>query len=661
MKLGSRLSSIFKNIPNKYYNPQNEFEYSLLTRREKLPVKIYKSEEEVSIYVCKEIVTTIKEKQALSNQLVIAIHSGYYLQSIYKELVRMHIEERLSFRNVILFNIYEYYPLQPYSDSSFSFLKKNLIDHIDIPIGQIYTPNGQMNKKCIINHCRNYEKIIAKYGGIDFMLLGLGKSGNIGINMSGSDTNSFTRMVVLDDPSREEAASSIFGTVSNVPVGAITMGLATIMKSKRIIIVAFGEEKSNSIYNVVENSEASTINTCLYEHQNLCFYIDRLAANKLTRINQPWVLDTCEWDDKLIRRAIIQLCQKTGKPILKLTNKDYQNNHLEELLSRYSSAYNVNIRVFNDLQHTITGWPGGKPNVDDINRPEKSLPYPKKIVIFSPHPDDDVISMGGTFRRLLEQNHDVYVAYETSGNIAVNDDDAFRYVCFLKDILWKYDPNNIVLKNKYNDILYCLLHKKKEVNVMEIKDILFIKTCIRRQEAIGACRYMGLDTNKICFLNLPFYETGQIRKNFFSKKDIEIVKNYLRKLQPDRIFVASDFIDPHGTHKMCFDLILVAINELNGEKWLNNCRIWMYRGAWQEWQIEDIEMAVPISPEELRSKRNAILRHQSQMEGALFFGNDERLFWQRSEDRNHTTAELYKQLGLADYEAIEAFVEYKLV
>lgn len=657
MKLDSNSQLTLQYIPKKYYQPQNEFEYSLITCREKLPVKIYESEQEVSLFVCEEIAALIREKQKMGDKVVIALQSVNCLQAIYQNLIRLHKEMGLSFQNVIIFNIYEYYPLLLYSNSSFSFLKRNLIDFVDIPTKQIYSPNGKIDKRSIINHCLQYEEAIAKIGGIDFVLLGLGKKGNIGINMFGSGINSFTRLVILDMPSKEEAADSIFATINNVPIGAITMGLSTIKGAKRIAVVAIGEVQASSIYNIVENSDTSAIASCLSSHSNICFYIDKGAACQLTRINQPWLINNCEWDNKLIRRAIVHLCQKIKKPILKLTNKDYQENHLEELLSIYNSAYNVNIRVFNDLQHTITGWPGGKPNINDVNRPEKSLPYPKKVVIFSPHPDDDIISMGGTFRRLLEQNHDVYVVYETSGNIAVNNEDVLRYICLLEDVRKRYDFNNTILKEKYNDMLHFLLHKENEIDT---PDVLFIKACIRRQEAIEACRYIGLQTNKICFFNLPFYETGQIKKESLSEKDMWIVKKYLSDLQPDRIFIASDFTDPHGTHKMCFDLILASIYELQEEKWVKNCRIWMYRGAWQEWKIEDIEMAVPISPEELRNKRNAILRHQSQMESAPFFGNDERLFWQRSEDRNHATAKLYRQLGLANYEAIEAFVEYKL-
>ncbi|WP_185116848.1 PIG-L family deacetylase, partial [Dysgonomonas massiliensis] len=372
----------------------------------------------------------------------------------------------------------------------------------------------------------------------------------------------------------------------------------------------------------------------------------------------PWLVGSCEWTSKLTRRAIVWLCLRLDKPILKLTNKDYQDNGLEELLSIYGSAYNVNIKIFNDLQHTITGWPGGKPNADDTNRPERANPYPKNVIVFSPHPDDDVISMGGTFRRLVDQNHDVHVAYQTSGNIAVGDEEVIRYVSFMEDVRQRYTPEDMVMKQKYAEILQFLLHDKK-ADDMDTPDILFMKGHIRRQEAKTADRYVGIKDENVKFLDLPFYETGRIQKNPISEKDVLIVKEYIESIKPNQIFVAGDLADPHGTHRVCLDAILAAIDELKGEKWLEDCRIWMYRGAWAEWEIDHIEMAVPISPEELRSKRNSILKHQSQMESAPFLGDDERLFWQRSEDRNKATAELYHKLGLASYEAIEAFVQYR--
>lgn len=657
MRLDLSSQIVLDRVPQRYYRPENEFELSALTRYEKVPTQIYESSIEASKQIAQDIAQKIKAKQALMSTFVLGLPGGHSPLSIYQELIRLHKEAGLSFKNVIIFNIYEFYPLAPQSNSNFKLLEDSLLNHIDIDPKNVYTLDGTVPKEDVINYCRVYEQTIRNVGGIDYLLLGLGRSGNIGINIAGSSMNSHTRLVLLDAQSKKEALNT-FDSLDKVPVSAITMGVATIMKAKEIALIAWGEDKAKSVKDVVEGSLSDAVPaSSLQAHENAKVHIDLNAGFELTRINHPWLVTQAEWNNKLIRRAIVWLCFKVNKPILKLTNKDYQDNGLEDLLTQYGSAYNVNIKIFNDLQHTVTGWPGGKPNADDTNRPERAKPFPKNVVIFSPHPDDDVISMGGTFRRLVDQKHDVHVAYQTSGNIAVGDEEVIRYVSLLEDVRSKYEPENEVLKKKYAGILQFLLHDKKEGDV-DTPDILFLKGHIRRQEATTACRYVGMDTKNITFLDLPFYETGRIKKNPISEADVEIVKNYLDTVQPHEVFVAGDLADPHGTHKVCLDAILAAVDELKGAKWLKDCRFWMYRGAWAEWEIDHIEMAVPISPEELRSKRNAILKHQSQMESAPFLGSDERLFWQRSEDRNRATAELYRQLGLASYEAIEAFVEY---
>lgn len=658
MRLDLSSQIVLDRVPQRYYRPTDEYELSALTRYEKVPTSIYESPFDASVHIAREIAAKIRVKQAANEMFVLALPGGHSPQTIYEELVRLHKEDNLSFKNVIVFNIYEFFPLKQQSNSNLKLLEELLLNHIDIMPENIYSPDGHVAKEDIINYCRNYEQTIQSVGGIDYLLLGLGRAGNIGYNIAGASISSQTRLVVLDLQSKKEAVNT-FGSLDKVPDSAVTMGLATIMKAKEISLIAWGEDKAKSIVDIVEGSVSDTIPaSCLQAHQNARIVMDLNAAYSLTRINKPWLVSRCKWNNKLIRRAIVWLCQRLNKPILKLTNKDYQDNGLEELLSLYGSAYNVNIMVFNNLQHTISGWPGGKPNADDTNRPERATPFPKKVIIFSPHPDDDVISMGGTFKRLVDQHHDVHVAYQTSGNIAVGDEDVIRYVSVMEDVRNAYSPKDENLKKKYTDTLQFLLHDK-QVDDVDTSDVLFLKGRIRRGEALAGCRYVGITEDKVRFLDLPFYETGRIKKNPISEKDVEIVKEYLCSIQPHQIFVAGDLADPHGTHKVCLDAILAAIDELKGAEWLNNCRIWMYRGAWQEWEIDHIEMAVPISPEELRAKRNAILKHQSQMESAPFLGNDERLFWQRAEERNRATAELYHQLGLASYEAIEAFVEYK--
>lgn len=646
-------------IPTRYYRPENAFEHSVLTRLEKVPTTIFESMEEGSFAVAKEIAAQIRKKQEAGQKFVLALPGGRSPESVYKELVRMHKEEQLSFRHVIVFVEYEFYPLSSSTSGVVNRLKAELFDQVDILPENIYYPDGRMPKDAILEFCAQYEEKIQQVGGIDCMLLGIGSNSNIMFNSAGTLQSSRTRMVLLEGASRKEAAAT-FASTDNVPAGIITMGISTMLKARSVILMAWGDEKAAIMKETIEGKISDgTPSTYLQIHQNAKAIVDLSAAYSLTRISHPWLVTSCEWDNKLIRRAIVWLCQKTGKPILKLTNKDYSENGLGELLALYGSAYNVNIKIFNDIQHTITGWPGGKPNADDTDRPERATPYPKRVLIFSPHPDDDVISMGGTFRRLCDQHHDVHVAYQTSGNIAVGDEEVVRYCEYLRDVCSKYSPSDTTIKDKADEIIRYLRYEKVENDAAERPDVLFMKGTIRREEARHACRYTGIkDDSHIHFLDLPFYETGLVKKNPISEADKDIIKNLLEELKPDQIFVAGDLADPHGTHKVCLDAILAAVDEIKDEDWLKACRIWMYRGAWAEWEMDHIEMAVPISPEELRHKRNAILKHQSQAESAPYLGDDERLFWQRAEDRNRATADLYRQLGLASYEAMEAFVQY---
>ncbi len=646
-------------IPTRYFRPENAYEHSVLTRYEKIPTTIFESADEGSIAIANEIAKQIRKKQEEGTNFVLALPGGRSPQSVFKELIRKYKEEHLSFRNVIVFNVYEFYPLVASAFSNLSYLKDYFLDHVDIDPKNVYSPDGTMPTDAIYDFCRHYEGLIRMVGGIDYMLLGIGHAGNIGFNGPGSTTSVGARLVLLNNDDRKEA-SKIFKSIENVPASVITMGVSTILNAKHITLMAWGENKAEIIRRTVEGKVSDTDPaTYLQNHSNARVMIDLGAAYHLTRISHPWLVSSCDWDNQLIRRAIVWLCQLTGKPILKLTNKDYSEHGLGELLALYGSAYNVNIQIFNDIQHTITGWPGGKPDADDTNRPERATPYPKKVIIFSPHPDDDVISMGGTFRRLCDQKHDVYVAYQTSGNIAVGDEEVIRYCEYLRDVCEKYSPNDNTVKKKAEEIIHFLRYEKIE-GEKEKDDVLFMKGTIRREEARAGCHYTGVtQDDHIRFLDLPFYETGLVKKNDLSEADVKIIRDLLEEIKPDQMFVAGDLADPHGTHKVCLDAVLAAIDEVKEEEWMKNCRVWMYRGAWAEWEMDHIEMAVPISPEELRFKRNAILKHQSQAESAPFLGDDERLFWQRAEDRNRATAELYRELGLAAYEAIEAFVQYK--
>jgi len=657
MKTNLSSQITLNRVSTKYYKPENAFERSVLTRFEKIPTDIYESVDEGAHQIATEIAFTIREKQKAGRFCVMALPGGNSPRSVFDELIRMHKEEALSFRNVIVFNIYEYYPLAPEAvNSNLKSLQEMFLDQVDINKQNVFSPDGSIAKDTIFEHCRLYEQRIESFGGIDILLLGIGRVGNIGFNEPGSQVNSNTRLILLDNTSRNDAAK-MFGGTENVPVSSITMGIATILAAKKIFLMAWGDDKAQMIKETVEGKVSDvTPASYLQMHNNTRVAIDLSAASNLTRIQRPWLVTSCEWNDKLIRSAIVWLCMLTKKPILKLTNKDYNENGLSELLALFGSAYNVNIKIFNDLQHTITGWPGGKPNADDTYRPERAKPYPKRVIVFSPHPDDDVISMGGTVRRLVEQKHDVHVAYETSGNIAVGDEEVVRFMHFINGFNQIFDANSDIIDKKYKDIR-TFINSKKDGD-FDNADMLRLKGLIRRGEARTACAYAGIKSDHVHFLDLPFYETGKIQKSPISEKDVEIVRALLQEVKPHQIFVAGDLADPHGTHRVCTDSVLAAIDLEKGEKWIKDCRIWMYRGAWAEWEIENIEMAVPISPEELRLKRNTILKHQSQMEGAPFLGNDERLFWQRSEDRNRGTAALYDNLGLASYEAIEAFVEY---
>lgn len=647
-----------ERIPQKYYKPENDFEEYTQTRYEKIPTAIYESAQRAAKKIANEIVKEMLAKQSKGEMFVLGISGGTSPLPVYEELVQRHKSENISFKNLIVFNVYEYYPVYDSSFSNLQFLKDIFLNQVDIDPKNVFSPDASIEKDLISANCEELENTLRKMGGLDYLLLGLGSKGNLGFNMPGSNIHSQTRLVMLDGDSRRDIAGG-FESMEKVPVSAITMGLSDMLKAKKISLVAWNEQKAKSIRAIVEGPVTDMVpGSALQTHAEANIYVDLGAASELTRISHPWLVTNCEWTNKLIRRAIVWLCGVVDKPILKLTNKDYNDNGLSELITLYGSAYNVNIKIFNDLQHTITGWPGGKPDADDTYRPERAKPYPKRVIIFSPHPDDDVISMGGTFQRLVSQGHEVHVAYQTSGNIAVGDEEVIRYISVLKSLRKRFDPENAKVLEKYDGIRNFLLHQKTKDD-MDTPDILFIKGRIRREEARSADRYVGLPEENVHFLDLPFYETGKVKKNPISEADVMIVKDFIKSIKPHQIYVAGDLADPHGTHKVCLDAILASIDILKDEDWYQDCRVWMYRGAWMEWEIDHIEMAVPLSPEELRQKRNAILRHQSQMESAPFLGDDERLFWQRSEARNKATADMYWKLGLASYEAIEAFVEYK--
>ncbi|MCC4230387.1 MULTISPECIES: glucosamine-6-phosphate deaminase [Zunongwangia] len=629
------------------------------TRFEKLPVKVYKDEQAASVKVAKRIAKIIKKKQEKGKKAVLGLATGATPVKVYEELIRLHKEEGLSFKNVITFNLDEYYPMQPDENQSYvKFMDENLFNHVDIPRENINIPDGTLDKDAIAEFCLAYERKITEVGGLDLQILGIGRTGHIGFNEPGSAPNSGTRLVTLDDLTRRDASRD-FGGKENVPTKAITMGIGTIFKAREIILMAWSKKKAPIIKKAVEGEISGSVPaTYLQLNEHVEFILDKDAASELTRFDTPWLVKDCSWDKEQIKKAVIWLSNEVEKPILKLTDEDYNSHGMAQLATEKGPAYNINIDVFNQLQHTITGWPGGKPNADDTQRPERAEPAKKRSIIFSPHPDDDVISMGGTFIRLVDQGHDVHVAYQTSGNTAVWDTDVLRYVEFAIDFNKSIGEDTAKLEEIYENINTFITEKRP--NDIDLREIMDVKGFIRKTEAIAGARYAGLVDENIHFMALPFYETGKKVKSPVTEEDVKITMELLQKVKPHQIFAAGDFADPHGTHIVCFNIILEAMNRLREtEEWTKNCWLWMYRGAWQEFDIHDIEMAVPLSPQEVARKREAIFKHQSQKDTPVFPGDDEREFWVRAEERNSETAMAYHNLGLANYEAIEAFVRWK--
>lgn len=620
------------------------------TRFEKIHNTIFQSSEIASKIVAKEIAYLIKEKQTQNANCVLGLATGSSPIKVYEELIRLHQEEGLSFHNVITFNLDEYYPMEKDNVESYHyFMQENLFKHIDIKLENIHIPNGMISQENLDQYCLDYEAAILNAGGLDFQLLGIGRTGHIGFNEPGSHSNSGTRSITLNHITRVDAAQSFLG-INNVPRRAITMGIGTIKKAKRVVLLAWGENKASIIKETIEGDISAQVPaTYLQNHNNTTFVLDKEASSELTRIKTPWLVLTCIWSEELKSKAIVWLCKKTQKPVLKLNDKDYNDNGMSGLLAEEGIAYDLNIKMFNKLQHTITGWPGGKPNADDINRPERAWPAKKKVIIFSPHPDDDVISMGGTFDRLVEQGHEVHIAYQTSGNIAVSDEEALRYAEVALDIA---DENNTTIKNVIQALQTRKISKADEIIIRRIKGQ------IRRKESLGATRFLGLPDNQVHFLDMPFYETGTVKKNNLGQKDIEIVSKLITDIKPHQIYAAGDLADPHGTHKVCLDALFKSINNLKKESFIQDCWVWLYRGAWHEWEPHEIEMAVPMSEDQVLKKRKAIFYHQSQKDNVMFQGEDSREFWVRVEERTKNTADKYNALGLAEYTAMEAFKRY---
>lgn len=627
---------------------------------EKIPVKIFPDLKEGSRFVAQQIADLIRAKQRKKQKCVLGLATGSTPKSLYAELVRLHKKEKLSFRNVVTFNLDEYYPIDNNALQSYNrFMRTHLFNHVDINPKNIHIPNGAISKEQIKAHCLEYEKKIRDAGGIDLQILGIGNNGHIGFNEPGSSLFSKTRLITLDNSTRI-ANSYEFANISEVPRLAITMGIGTIMKSKKIILMAWGSVKAPVIKKSAEDDDTEQVPASLLQnHDDVTFVVDETAASELTRNKSPWMTGECEWTPKMVKKAVVNMALKLKKPVLSLTNSDYNEFGLSDLLAERGDAYEINLEVFYMLRDSITGWPAGKPETTIPAHPERSTPYPKRAIIFSPHPDDDIISMGGTFQRLHDQGHDVHVGYQTSGNIAVTDEFVTRFLDFavgFEEIVGiDTSTSEKILLNARRFIA------NKKSNQEDTATIRSIKGLIRRCEARATCRYVGIRDENVHFLNLPFYETGTIEKNPMGEKDVKITIEVLRKVKPHQVYCAGDFADPHGTHIVCFNVVLEALKRIKaaGDEWIKDCWLWLYKGAWQEWNIEEIEMAIPMSPDQVLKKRFGIFIHQSQKDMVPFQGSDSREFWQRAEERNAATAGLYADLGLTHYAAMEAFVRWQ--
>jgi glucosamine-6-phosphate deaminase len=639
--------------------PHPKPDIDLIDSFEKIPVKLFTTSEEGSAYVAREIASLIQQKQAAGEKCVLGLATGSTPISLYAELVRLHKEEGLSFKNVVTFNLDEYYPIEKEAFQSYnSFMHRHLFEHVNIDAANIHIPNGELSKEAVKQHCQQYEQQIDEAGGIDLQVLGIGNNGHIGFNEPGSSIFSKTRLISLDNSTRLANAYE-FANISEVPRLAITMGISTIMKAKKVLLMAWGF-KAPIVAKAVEGNVSEQIPaSLLQQHPDCSFVLDESAASELTRIKSPWLTGECVWTPKMVKRAVVNLSLKLKKPVLSLTNHDYNENGLSDLLVEEGDAYGINLQVYYQLRDSITGWPGGKPNAVIPNHPERSEPYPKRSLIFSPHPDDDIISMGGTFMRLQDQGHDVHVAYQTSGNIAVTDEFVTRFMDFAVGFEEMFGVDNQKSREILEKARRFLSNKKK--NQRDTEEVRAIKGLIRRCEAKATCRYVGIKDENAHFMNLPFYETGTVEKRPRSEKDVELTMALLRKIQPQQVYCAGDLADPHGTHKVCLDIVFESMRRLkaSGESWVKDCWVWLYKGAWQEWDISEIEMAIPMSPDQVMKKRYGIFIHQSQKDMVPFQGSDNREFWQRAEDRNSNTANMYAQLGMTKYAAIEAFVRWQ--
>lgn len=631
--------------------------------QEQIALAVYARSQEAARAVAGEIAALIRQRQAEKRAVVLGLATGSTPISLYAELVRLHREEGLSFANVTTFNLDEYYPLPPEHAQSYRrFMRTHLFDHVDIDPARTHVPSGLVPKAEVDAHCAAYEAMIAAAGGIDFQILGIGRTGHIGFNEPGSARHSLTRLVTLDPLTRRDAAGD-FGGDAGTPRHALTMGVRSILNARRVVLMAWGQHKADIVRTAVEGEVNTHVTASfLQEHPAALFVLDAAAAGSLTRYRTPWLVGPLSdqglaWDERMTRRAILWLSGLKQKPILKLTDDDYNEAGLQDLLRAHGSAYDANLIGFYQLQHTITGWPGGrdpkktKPGDAPVRplRAPSATTFPKRVLVLSPHPDDDVISMGGTLCRLVDQGHEVHIAYEVSGASAVSDDSLWHLLAFTRD-------SGLIDAGKRAQLDALCTKLGGGPTPPATPELMQWKGLIRRHEAIAAARVCGVPEARLHFLDLPLYNAAP-RARHYGPDDVARMSALLNKFQPHLIYAAGDLDDPHGTHRLCLQVLRDALSSATEAKaaWVADTELWLYRGAWAEWPLDEIDLAVPLSPQEVLRRRRAIFRHETQKDQALFLGEDRREFWQRTEDRSRRLAQAYNALGLAEYEAIEAF------
>jgi glucosamine-6-phosphate deaminase len=626
---------------------------------ERIKTTTYDKADDACAELAGEVASLIRSKEAKGERTVLGLATGSTPVPLYRELIRLHKDEKLSFRNVYTFNLDEYFGLpRDHSQSYYSFMQEQLFQHIDIPADHIHIPDGMVSRQQVFSHCRDYEALIRSIGGIDLQILGIGRTGHIGFNEPGSAKDSLTRFVSLDGLTRRDAARDFLGEI-NVPRYAITMGVGTILNARQVVLLAWGDAKAQVVKRAVEELPTDVLPASFLQgHPAARFLIDQGAASELTRIKRPWRVGAVEWTESVTRQAVLWLAETLQKSILKLTDEEYNEHGMADLLTSRGRAYDLNIQIFNQRQHTITGWPGGKPDADDSSRPERALPFPKRSLIISPEPQDDVLYMGGTLSRLAKQGHEVTVAYATSGNLAVPDPEVVRTIDLVLEMESETSSDGEETSIPLARTVRKQLAGKKPFDA-DSREIRRIKKLIRRGEARAACQICGLGPEHLRFMDLPFYESGHYRKFIPTKQDIESMSLLLKEIRPHQIFITGSLSEPSTVQAVCFGLFGQAWKELSQEEWAKDCSIWMYRGSGSEWGAHEIEMAVPLSPDELASKIQGIYQHQSQRSQNSIQSDKHRESWQQAEAINQATANIYNRLGLAEYEAIEAFKRWR--